>query len=79
MVNIGIMKVVLLMITAKYWKLMKTITIYDINPKLYPDENVKLETMYQQDIIFISVPLLNPDGSCCLNILENIINDLEKM
>ena len=21
---------------------------------------------------------MNPDGSCCLNILENIINDLEK-
>ena len=56
------------------------ITIYDINPKVcYPDENVKLETMYQQDIIFISVPTpMNPDGSCCLNILENIINELEK-
>ena len=56
------------------------ITVYDIDSKLcYPDQSIRIEDMYEQDVVFISVPTpMNPDGSCNLDILDSVVGDLQK-
>lgn len=54
---------------------------YDANPQFcYPVPNLKLEDLMTCDIIFISVPTpMNPDGSCHLNIIESVVEDLKQL
>lgn len=54
---------------------------YDINPLLCHPLNLTLNELCNiSDIIFISVPTpMNLDGSCYTKILENVVNDIEKI
>ena len=54
--------------------------IYDINPELCLPKNLKLSDMVDCDIIFISVPTpMSSDGSCHLNIIKDVINNLNEI
>lgn len=56
------------------------IITYDINPELCEPKHTKLEDCKNCDLIFISVPTpMNNDGSCCLKIIEDVVNKLEKI
>jgi len=53
---------------------------YDIDPKLCNPKNCSLEMISKCDLIFISVPTpMNKDGSCYLNIVESVVNNLLKI
>ena len=53
------------------------IITYDINPELCNPNGLQLKDMIDCEIIFISVPTpMNKDGSCYLNIVESVINEL---
>jgi nucleotide sugar dehydrogenase len=55
------------------------IITFDINPNLCNPIGTTLLDICQTDIIFISVPTpMNKDGSCHINILQNVVNDLKK-
>lgn len=56
------------------------VMIYDINPELCLPKNVTIENLNSIcDIIFICVPTpMNKDGSCYLNIVEDIVSKLDK-
>ena len=50
---------------------------YDINPDACDPKGLSFEDMKECELIFISVPTpMNKDGSCYLNILEVVVNDL---
>lgn len=56
------------------------LNIFDVNPDLCKPNNLKLIDMIDCDIIFISVPTpMSKDGSCHLNIVKNVINDLNNI
>ena len=56
------------------------IIIYDINPELCKPIGTKLTDIIKTDIIFISVPTpMNVDGSCHIDILKSVINDIRKL
>jgi len=53
---------------------------YDIDPKLCVPEGTTLEKLCESDIIFVSVPTpMNKDGSCFLNIVESVVDDISKI
>ena len=53
---------------------------YDINPDACDPKGLKLEDMNQCEIIFISVPTpMSKNGSCHLNIIESVLNDLKSI
>ena len=53
---------------------------YDINPELCVPKGLKLNDMNQCEIIFISVPTpMSKNGSCHLNIIESVLNDLKSI
>ena len=55
------------------------IIVYDIVPELCEPKGTKLTDLSECDLIFISVPTpMNSDGSCHLNILESVVNDLSE-
>lgn len=54
------------------------ILVYDIDPNKCIPKNISLENLSVCDIIFIAVPTpMNPDGSCHLNIVESVIENLK--
>ena len=54
--------------------------IYDINPDLCIPKNTSLKDMKKCDIIFVCVPTpMNKNGSCYLDIVNNVIKDLKKI
>ena len=56
------------------------VIIYDINPKLCKPLGTNLEDVIKSDITFISVPTpMNKDGSCHTNILNNVIEEINKI
>ena len=56
------------------------VNIFDINPDLCKPKNLKLIDMIDCEIIFISVPTpMSNNGSCHLNIVKNVINDLNNI
>ena len=53
-------------------------TCYDIDPKLCVPEGTTLRKLCESDIIFVSVPTpMNKDGSCFLNIVESVVDDIK--
>ena len=53
------------------------IIVYDINPLLCNPKGTVLKDLKECRFIFITVPTpMNKDGSCHLNIVENVINEL---
>ena len=53
---------------------------YDINPNLCEPYGLTLNDMKKCEIIFVSVPTpMNKDGSVFLNIVESVINELQKI
>ena len=53
---------------------------YDINPEACEPKGLILNDMNKCEIIFISVPTpMNKDGSCYLNIIESVLNDLNNI
>ena len=57
-----------------------TIKIFDINPDLCYPKNIKLKDLLDCEIIFISVPTpMNTDGSCYLNIINNVLENLREI
>lgn len=68
--------------SATYQLKCKDIDIlaYDLNPKLCIPLETKLNDLLNCEIIFISVPTpMNKDGSCYLNIVQNVINELKSI
>jgi UDPglucose 6-dehydrogenase len=56
------------------------ILAYDINPELCDPKGLKLEDLNKCSIVFISVPTpMSKDGSCHVNIIESVLDDLEKI
>ena len=56
------------------------ILAYDINPEICEPLGLKLTDMNQCEIIFISVPTpMNKDGSCYLNIIHSVLQDLRNI
>tara|TARA_R110001599_G_C12103695_1_gene647272 strand:- start:56 stop:907 length:852 start_codon:yes stop_codon:yes gene_type:complete len=54
--------------------------VYDIVPELCVPIGTTLQNICDCDLIFISVPTpMNKDGSCYLNILESVVNDISKL
>ncbi len=54
---------------------------YDINPDLCIPHGITLKDLVKRcSIIFVSVPTpMNSDGSCYLNIVENVVSDIKKI
>jgi len=53
---------------------------YDINPEFCLPKNLKLSEMFDCEIIFVSVPTpMNKDGSCHLDIVKSVLNDLQNI
>jgi nucleotide sugar dehydrogenase len=53
------------------------ILAYDINPESCVPKGLELKEMNKCEIIFISVPTpMSKDGSCHLNIIESVLNNL---
>jgi UDPglucose 6-dehydrogenase len=53
---------------------------YDINPDLCKPKGTRLVDLLLCEIIFISVPTpMNDDGSCYLDIVKSVMNDLKKI
>lgn len=56
------------------------IIMYDINPDLCSPVGTTLKDVCDCDIVFISVPTpMNKDGSCHLDILDNVISGISKI
>jgi UDPglucose 6-dehydrogenase len=56
------------------------IIMYDINPDLCSPIGTTLKNVCDCDIVFISVPTpMNKDGSCHLDILDNVIEGISKI
>lgn len=56
------------------------ILAYDINPEICEPLGLKLTDMNMCDVIFISVPTpMNKDGSCYLNIIHSVLQDLRNI
>lgn len=56
------------------------IIMYDINPDLCSPVGTTLKNVCDCDIVFISVPTpMNKDGSCHLDILDNVIEGISKI
>lgn len=56
------------------------IIAYDVKPQLCDPQGTTLKDMISCDLIFISVPTpMNKDGSCYLNIVENVVKDLKNI
>ena len=54
--------------------------VYDINPDLCEPKGTTLKDICKCHLIFISVPTpMNKDGSCYLNIVESVVNDIKKI
>ena len=54
--------------------------VYDIDPKLCEPKGTTLQDICKCHLIFISVPTpMNKDGSCYLNIVESVVNDITKI
>ncbi len=57
---------------------MIDILAYDINPELCDPKELELNDMNKCELIFISVPTpMASNGSCHLNIIESVLNDLK--
>ena len=53
---------------------------YDINPELCDPVGSTLVDLLQCEIIFVSVPTpMNKDGSCYLDIVNSVLDDLKKI
>lgn len=53
---------------------------YDINPEACEPKGLKINDMNKCEIIFISVPTpMSKNGSCHLNIIKSVLNDLENI
>ena len=53
---------------------------YDINPEACEPTGLALQDMNQCEVIFISVPTpMSKDGSCHLNIIKSVLNDLQSI
>lgn len=53
---------------------------YDINPEFCVPKGLQIKEMNVCEIIFISVPTpMNKDGSCYLDIIKSVLNDLENI
>jgi len=53
---------------------------YDINPEACEPTGLTLQDMNQCEVIFISVPTpMSKDGSCHLNIIKSVLNDLQSI
>ena len=51
--------------------------VYDINPDLCEPRDTTLKDICKCHLIFISVPTpMNKDGSCYINIVESVVNDI---
>ena len=59
----------------------KDLLVYDIDPyKCHPQGLTLKELVNQTDLIFICVPTpMNPDGSCCLKIVESVVENLKEV
>ena len=56
------------------------LVVYDINPELCNPIETTLEDICKTDILFISVPTpMGKDGSCHIQILESVINNLKNI
>ena len=56
------------------------ILAYDINPELCNPPNLDIYELNKCEIIFVSVPTpMSKDGSCHLNIVESVLNDLSNI
>jgi len=56
------------------------IMVYDLIPELCIPKGIKLKDLLKCEILFISVPTpMNKNGSCYLNIVENVLKDLRKI
>lgn len=56
------------------------ILAYDINPEECQPMGLKLESLNDCELIFISVPTpMSKNGSCHLNIIKNVLGDLKKI
>ena len=54
--------------------------VYDINPDLCEPKGTTLKDISKCHLIFISVPTpMNKDGSCYLNIVESVVNDISQI
>ena len=53
---------------------------YDINPDLCKPAGITLKDLLVCEVIFISVPTpMNTDGSCYMNIVNSVVNDLNNI
>lgn len=53
--------------------------VYDINPNLCSPYGTSLKDVCETDMIFLSLPTpMNEDGSCHLDILKNVVQELKK-
>ena len=56
-----------------------SVIYYDINPDFCKPEGTQLKDICTCDLIFISVPTpMNKDGSCYLNIVKSVVNDIKQ-
>lgn len=57
-----------------------SILAYDVNPDLCFPKNIQLSDLLICELIFISVPTpMNKNGSCYLNIIENVLQSLQEI
>jgi nucleotide sugar dehydrogenase len=56
------------------------ILVYDINPNLCIPNGIKINDLLKCELIFISVPTpMNKDGSCHINIVKTVVNNLKEI
>ena len=57
-----------------------TLRVYDIDPEKCTPKGISMSDMGECDIVFVCVPTpMNEDGSCHLDIVESVVNDLSKI
>jgi len=58
-----------------------TVVAFDINPQSrFPNKDVSMDDLMDCELIFISVPTpMNPDGSCHLDIITTVLQQLNGM
>ena len=57
-----------------------TLRVYDIDPEKCTPKGISMSDMVECDIVFVCVPTpMNEDGSCHLDIVESVVNDLSKI
>ena len=60
--------------------LIEKIYVYDIVPEKCEPQGLTLNDMVECDIIFIALPTpMNKDGSCHVDLVEKIVNDLKRI